>query len=181
MPAAPINTDVSRKLFRWAIGYLHHHIPSDDEVALYGFSRVVNYAFSCELLIKSHLARENVLSGGHQLKNLFDKLNGDTQTKVSDIVKGQFAGKIYNTEEFDFDTMLLEQTAVFFEWRYPYNKDYTAPLENRRGHYGFLFVFARALIDVYQANYEERPDYNGKCPIPELSLSNGVDAFYSLH
>jgi len=173
------NIEISQKLFRWAIGYLHHHIPCDDDVALFGFSRVVNYAFACELLLKSHLARENGPSGGHKLKPLFEKLEGQTQNDVSDIVKNRFPGKIYGTEDFDFDTMLKEQTYMFVEWRYPYDKNFTTPLRAQRGHYGFLFILGLALIKVYQTKYNERPDYNGKCPIPQLP--KGVDVYYTIH
>ena len=100
MSAEPDNTDVSRKLFRWAIGYLHHHIPSNDDITLYGFSRVVNYAFACELLIKSHLTRESEPSGGHELKVLFNQLDGSTQAMIGKILNEQFQGKIYKTEDF---------------------------------------------------------------------------------
>ena len=172
------NTEISRKLFRWAIGYLHHHIPCEDDLIPYGFSRVVNYSFACELIIKSHLARENNPTSGHLLKNLFENLDQHIQNSVSTRVSSRFSGKIYNTDNFVFNDILDEQTNVFTEWRYPYDRNYSTPLENTRGHHGFLLVLALELINSYQTKYCERPDYNGKCPVPEIT---DVDTFYTLH
>ncbi len=171
------NTVISQKLFRWAIGYLHHQIPLTKALVPYGLSRVVNYAFACELLIKSHLTREIGPAKGHELADLFGNLDSTTRDTVVDLVKQHFPDKIYNTETFDFYTVLNEQTAVFAEWRYPYDLSYSTPLENKRGHYGFLFAMARALIDAYITNYSEIPGYNGEIPIPSLEH---IDTFYTL-
>lgn len=172
------NETKSQTLFRWAIGYLFHQNEVKLEIIPFGFSRVVNFAFACELLIKSHLIRENNIKGGHYLKDLFEDLSTDKQTCIRDYIKRVYPNTIYENEPFNFDQIIDEQSKVFVEWRYPFDINFNQPLENTRGHYGFLYQFAKALIEKYKDDYKEFPTYNNYNPDFDSVLPN---ANYTLH
>lgn len=179
-------TVISQRLFQWSVGYLQHPFPEKNSLDSYKFSLVVNYALACELLIKSLRVRETHLVGvreeapitGKKLNGWFGDLDIGTKDVVITLVQQNFPDYIYSTEKFDFFTVLDEQADVFSEWRSPYNSEDSSSLENKRGHYGFLFTFARALIDGYGSIYSRSiPEINNLDLIPTI---DNIDAFYIL-
>lgn len=76
---------------------------------------VVTAAFACELLMKSMLPKN---TRGHELDNLFAKLDDDIQKRIRNITIEKMREDDSPYCVTDFQTDLVQNNNIFAEWRY---------------------------------------------------------------
>ena len=107
-----------------------------EENKLYGwfnpvlYPTIVNISFSCELFLKCLLVKNERPTKGHNLKELFDKLDNEQRKQIKKL-----------TKENDFDIVLKNHSTYFEKFRYVYEEDKEITNVNLL----FLFSFANSL------------------------------------
>lgn len=110
-----------------------------DENKLYGwfnpvlYPTIVNISFSCELFVKCLLVKNKTPIKGHNLKELFDKLDSAQKQQIKKL-----------TKEIDFDILLENHSDYFVKFRYVYGENNKMSNVNL----SFMFAFANSLKDV---------------------------------
>ena len=115
-------------------------LKAEEDELLYLVPRLVNGAFSAELIIKAILIEQNIpYSNEHNLKILFDKLPADIQNRIWEFLtlKAPEYSDITKCE-----TELLIMSDAFVQWRYCFEG--SPPAFDSR----FLSAFTNALIFV---------------------------------
>ncbi len=130
----------------------------DDEILLM-VPKLVNGAFSAELILKAILVEQNIPFGkDHNLKILFDKL----PPKIQDAIWGYLATK--KPEYSDVkkrDDELAIMSDAFVQWRYCYEGNIVPAFDA-----GFLSAFANAAITaMFELGYNV--DFIKRAPSPE--------------
>ena len=112
----------------------------DDEFLLF-VPRLVNGAFSVELVIKAILTEQNIsYDKVHNLKILFDKLPLDIQNKIWESL-AEKAPEYSDAEKRETELLLISE--AFEQCRYCFEGNITAAFDVR-----FLSAFANACISV---------------------------------
>ena len=110
-----------------------------EENKLYGwfnpilYPTIVNVSFSCELFLKCLLVENKLPAKGHNLKELFDRLDNEQKQQIEK-----------RTKTTDFDTILEIHSDYFVNFRYFHEKSEEISIVNL----SFMFSFANSLKSV---------------------------------
>lgn len=114
--------------------------PPQDELLLY-IPKLVNGAFSAELIIKAILVEQDIpYNNEHNLKILFEKLPVEIQKRVWRFL-AQKASEYADVEKRENELLLMSD--AFVQWRYCYEGNLAPAFDIR-----FLSAFTNALIIV---------------------------------
>ena len=87
----------------------------DGSLEILAVPMVVNLAFSAELYLKYLIAKTGKSKTGHELDKLFNSLDSTIQNEIMTKIN-------YSNEE--FDKLLKNNSQIFADWRYIFEKTY---------------------------------------------------------